>query len=52
MENMAKRNLASFHDSLWVSLSWSCATGFVCMGQMGYDRLNLVFLVVGDSPEL
>lgn len=52
MENRAKRKLASFCDALWLSLSWSCATGFVCMEQMGYDRLNLVFLDAGDSPEL
>lgn len=52
MENMTNRKLASFHDTLWLSLSWSCATGFVWMEQMGYDRLNLVFLDVGDSPEL
>lgn len=25
---------------------------FVCMEQMGYDRFTLVFLYVGDSPEL
>ena len=52
MENTAKRKLASFHDTPWLSLSRSCATSFVCTEQMGYDRLNLVFLDVGDSPEL
>lgn len=51
MDNTAKRKF-SFPDTVQLSLSWSCATGFVCMEQMGYDRLNLVFLDVGDSPEL
>jgi len=51
-ENTAKQKLASFHGALWLALSWSRATGFVCVEQMGHDRLNLVFLDVGDSPEL
>lgn len=46
MENTAKRKLAAFHDILQLSLSWGCATGFLCMEQMAYNKLNLVFLDV------
>lgn len=52
MGNMAKRKLASFHGALRLSLSRSCATGFECTEHVGCDRLHLVFLDVGDSPEL
>lgn len=46
MENTAKRKLAAFHSTLQPSLSWGCATGFLCMEQKGYNRLSLVFLDV------